>query len=106
MSFNTTDKREYTTKDASGSPEAFRKVDTKTATLLVRNVGTKTASYTIQGSIDGETWVDLTEAADLTEGKSKVHSITDYWPFLQVSAKSKEAGKATKLAVAMASIDS
>jgi hypothetical protein len=105
MSFNTSDSRSFTTKDADSSPEVFKKGNTKTATLLVRNTGEKTATYKVEGSIDGEHFVDLVEAADLAKEKSKVHSITDYWPILRITGKSKEAGKPTTVAIAIASIE-
>lgn len=102
--FSSTDKREYTTTNESASPEPFSKTDTKTAMVVVRNVGSKTATFNLQGSVDGEHWVDLFEAEDLAEGKSKSHAVTDYWPHIQVVAKSKESSKSTKLAVSIASI--
>lgn len=102
--FNQTDSRSYTTADSNASPEAITKKDTKSTTLVVRNTGNKTATYNIQGSVDGTHWVDLTEAADLAKEKSAKHLITDYWPFLNLVAKSKEEGKSTTLELGMASI--
>lgn len=97
--FNQTDSRSHKTTDENGSPEAFRKFNTKSATILVRNTGEKTATYSVQGSINGKNWIDLAEAADLLKEKSAKHSITDYWPFLRISAKSKESGKPTTLEI-------
>lgn len=102
--FNQTDSRKYTTTNSNASPEAISKRDTKTATLVVRNTGGKTATYNIQGSVDGTNWIDLTEAADLAKEKSAKHLITDYWPFLNLVAKSKEEGKPTTLEIAMAAV--
>lgn len=77
------------------------------ATLVVTNSGrTNRATYQVYGSIDSATWIALASATgDLATGASAAVSVSDFWPYLKVQARSTSSGNATTVTVAGAAAD-
>jgi hypothetical protein len=103
--FDTTTKESHATVDA-GYSFRIRKVNTRAATVLIRNTGAKSAKVQLQGTINGTDFVNIGNEETVASGAAKVLSVSDYWPELRVIGKPATGGEQTTLWVESASVDS
>lgn len=102
--FNTETVATHVTTDA-GVNFDIAKVNTRSATVVVRNTGAKSAKFQLLGAVR-ENYVAIGTEETLASGAVKIISVTDYWPHLRVVGKPNAAGEQTTLFVESASTDS
>lgn len=76
------------------------KRDSNLATIVLNNTGANGATYTLQGSVNGTTWVTAVAEANLAAGVSVALTTTAYWPRLRIRVKAQVAASQTTLTAA------
>lgn len=69
--------------------------DCEAAIVVVSNTGANGATWTLQGSIDGTTWIQLTAPATLASAANASAITHDPWLWLQVLVSDQTGGTHT-----------
>lgn len=104
MSLGNNSDQSVATVDA-GKNLDVSKTNSRTATVLLRNTGAKSAKIQLQGSINGTDFVNIGSEETVASGANKVLSVTDYWPHLRAVCKPAAEGQQTTVHFEVATID-